>query len=251
MSQTSNRPSNLQTLSDSVWDDNLKIAHWKTKVPLDGFVDVFMDLLFYINTYTSGTPITVEWNKNLPCYDSTCDTQVLKAFTDLPKDLPFVYGSLTAARTSFRPWLGPKNTSAFHVPGMEFFATAGEYKNETEWRNPAGWIRQIIPKGDQLPKFLDAIEKICNDVHKDLPAESIIEEDDSLDGRITLSHKGVHFAGMQYGFSGGHGVWEDELDLKRSLLSLSSPLSLSLSQTHRSSRITLIQTFVRICRMGP
>jgi hypothetical protein len=77
-------------------------------------------LLFYINTCTPGTPITVEWNKELPCYDSTCDTQVLKAFTDLPKDLPFVYGSLTAARTSFRPWLGPKNTPAFHITGMEF-----------------------------------------------------------------------------------------------------------------------------------
>ena len=103
-----------------------------TKVPSDVFVDTFMDLVFYINTCPSGTPITVEWNKNLPCYDSTCDTQVLKEFTDLPKDLPFVYGSLTVSHTSFRPWLGPKNTSAFHVPGMEFFATTGEYKNETE-----------------------------------------------------------------------------------------------------------------------
>jgi hypothetical protein len=126
-----------------------------------GFVDAFTDLLFDINASPPGTPITVEWNSNRPRYDSTCDTQVFKAFTDLPKDLPFVYGSLTVSRTSFRPWLGPKNTAAFHVPGMEFFATTGEYKNETEWRNPAGrWLRQIIPKGDQLPKFLDEYEKI-------------------------------------------------------------------------------------------
>jgi hypothetical protein len=89
---------------------------------------------------------------------------------------------------------------------MEFFATTGEYKNETEWRNPAGgWLRQIIPKGDQLPKFLDEYEKICNDLNKDLPAESIIE-DDSLDGRITLSPKGVHFSATQYGFTDEHGL---------------------------------------------
>ena len=95
---------------------------------------------------------------------------------------------------------------------MEFFATTGEYKNETEWRNPAGgWLRQIIPKGDQLPKFLDDYEKIYNDLNKHLPAESIIE-DDYLDGRITLSHKGVHFAETQYRISDGHGFWEDELD---------------------------------------
>ena len=81
-----------------------------TKFAPNGFMDAFSDLLFDINTCPPGTPITVEWDPNLPRYDSTCDTQVFKAFTDLPKDLPFVYGSLTASRTSFRPWLGPKNT---------------------------------------------------------------------------------------------------------------------------------------------
>ncbi len=101
-------------------------------VPSAGFVDAFMDLVLYINTCPPGTPITVEWNKNLPRYVSTGESQVFKAFTDLPNDLPFAYGSLTASHTSLRPWLGPKNTSAFHVPGMEFFATTGEYKNETE-----------------------------------------------------------------------------------------------------------------------
>jgi len=73
-----------------------------TKFPSNGFMDAFSDLLFDINTCPPGTPITVEWDPNLPRYDSTCDTQVFKAFTDLPKDLPFVYGSLTASRT-FRP----------------------------------------------------------------------------------------------------------------------------------------------------
>jgi hypothetical protein len=178
-----------------------------------GFVDAFTDLLFDIHACPTGTPITVEWNSNRPRYDSTCDTQVFKAFTDLPKDLPFVYGSLTVSRTSFRPWLGPKNTEAFLVPGMGFFATTGEYKNETECRNPAvRWIWQIIPKGDQIPKFLDEIAKICYEENKDLPAESIFE-DDSFDGCLTLSTKGVHFAETQYADDDwvATGFKEDEL----------------------------------------
>jgi hypothetical protein len=185
-----------------------------SKVRSDGFVDAFMDLVSYINTCPPGTQVTVEWNKNLPRYVSNGESQVFKAFTDLPRDLPFAYGSLTASRTTLRPWLGPKNTSAFHVPGMEFFATTGEYKNETEWRNPAdAWFRQIIPKEDQLPKFLDELEKICNDLAEDhdLPSEDIVE-DDSLDGRITLSHKGVHFAETQYAYGWvATGFKEDEL----------------------------------------
>ncbi len=103
----------------------------------------WLDVFIYINTSPPRTPITIEWNKNLPLCGSTCDIQEFKAFTDLPNDLPFV-GSLTASRTSF----GPKNTFTFDVPGMEFFATTGEYQKETEWRNPAGtWSGQIIPKG--------------------------------------------------------------------------------------------------------
>ena len=195
----------VETVEVLQYGNNL-IKKETTKFAPNGFVDAFTDLLFDINACPPGTPITVEWNPNLPRYDSTYDTQVFKAFSDLPKDLPFVYGSLTVSRTSFRPWLGPTNTAAFHVPGMEFFATTGEYKNESEWRNPAGrWLRQIIPKGDQLPKFLDEYEKICNDLNKDLPAESIIE-DDTLDGRITLSPKGVHFSATQCGFTDEHGL---------------------------------------------
>ena len=212
-----------QAFTDVTWDqekvswDSLAsfFSEKRVKVvPSDVFVDAFMDLVLHINTCPPGTPITVEWNPNLPRYDSTCDTQRFKAFTDLPKDLPFVYGSLTVSRTSFRPWLGPKNTAAFHVPGMEFFATTGEYKNETEWRNPAGrWLRQVIPKGDQLHKFLDEYENIYI---KDLPGHAYNFVEDAFDGRITMSHKGVHFAETQYGFSfefsEGHGFWEDELD---------------------------------------
>ena len=58
----------------------------ETKVPSDGFVDAFMDLVFYINTCPPGTQVTVEWNKNLPRYVSNDQSQVFKAFTDLPKD---------------------------------------------------------------------------------------------------------------------------------------------------------------------
>jgi hypothetical protein len=38
----------------------------ETKVPSDGFVDAFMDLVLYINTCPPGTPVTVEWNKTFP-----------------------------------------------------------------------------------------------------------------------------------------------------------------------------------------
>ena len=72
--------------------------------------------------------------------------------------------------------------------------------------NPAGaWLRQIIPKGDQIPKFLDEYEEICIERNEDLPAESIFE-DDSLDGRVTLSHEGVHFVSTLYRDSGNDGV---------------------------------------------
>jgi hypothetical protein len=36
--------------------------------------------------------------------------------------------------------------------------------------------------------------------------------DDSLDGHITVSHKGIHFPETKYGFSEGHVFWEDEVD---------------------------------------
>jgi hypothetical protein len=104
---------------------------------------------------------------------------------------------------------------------MEFFATTGEYKNETDWRNPeGGWLRQIIPKGDQLPKYLDEYEKVCIDLNKDLPGYAYNFEEDFFDGRFTMSHKGVHYAETlscfsdgHGGFSEGHGFWEGALDI--------------------------------------
>jgi hypothetical protein len=123
-------PDIRQSFTFVTWDQIGKT--WLFTEPSDGFIDVFMDFLLYINTCPSGTPITVEWVKNLPSYVFTCDIQGFKTFTDLPKDLPFTYDSMTVSRTSFRSWIGPKNTTSFHVPGMEFFTTTGVYKNEKE-----------------------------------------------------------------------------------------------------------------------
>ena len=98
---------------------------------------------------SSRTPITVMWNKHLPHFDSTLEDedQDFKVFTFFPDDLPYNYGSLTAMRTSVRPWVG-RSGVALEVPDLEFFATTGEYKDEQEWRNPEGtWFRQIIPQG--------------------------------------------------------------------------------------------------------
>ena len=51
---------------------------------------------------------------------------------------------------------------------------------------------------------------------KDCPGYDIHNEDDSLDGRITVSHKGVHFVSTLYRYSGygvePMGFEEDELD---------------------------------------
>jgi hypothetical protein len=56
---------------------------------------------------------------------------------------------------------------------------------------------------------VDEYEKIYI---KDLPGHAYNFVDDAFDGRITVSHNGVHYAETQYGFSEGHGFWEDELD---------------------------------------
>jgi hypothetical protein len=97
---------------------------------------------------------------------------------------------------------------------MEFFATSGVYKDEMEWRNPAGtWLRQIIPKGNQISKFLDEYEKLCNESNTDIPGYDYHNEDDSFDGRITLSHNGVHCALTLYSPLGTPiGFEEDELN---------------------------------------
>jgi hypothetical protein len=65
--------------------------------------------------------------------------------------------------------------------------------DEKEWRNPEGsWFRQIIPTGWQLLNLLKEIQKECNELNKDvLDYDS---QDDSIEGRLTLSSKGIHFA---------------------------------------------------------
>ena len=73
----------LRTLSKSCWsflnrpDIRTAFTGWilntdgetyDLKEPSDGFVDAFIDLMLYINTFPPGTPVNVEWNKNLSCY---------------------------------------------------------------------------------------------------------------------------------------------------------------------------------------
>ena len=82
---------------------------------------------------------------------------------------------------------------AFHIPGLEFFAITVTDKNNSEWRNPAGtWFRQVIPTGCQLLNLFDEIKKECIEANKDDPNYDY--QDDSLDGFITWSPMGVHFA---------------------------------------------------------
>ena len=101
----------------------------------EDFIDTFEYLVININIMSPRTPITVMWNKRLPRFDSTLEDQEFKEFTVLPDDLPYNYGSLTAMYRSLRPWVG-RTPLALEVPGLEFFATTGEYKDEKEWRNP-------------------------------------------------------------------------------------------------------------------
>ena len=152
-----------------------------------------MSLLINITIMMSRTPITIMWNKHLPCFDSTFEDQEFKVFTVFPDDLPYNYGSLTAIHTSFRPWIG-RTQYTLDVPGLEFFSTTGEYKEETECRNPEGkWFRQIIPQGSQLTHFLDEIKKICIEDeiqktciedNKDHPDYDYALQDDSLEGSL-------------------------------------------------------------------
>jgi hypothetical protein len=105
------------------------------------------------------------------------------------------------------------------------------YKNETEWRNPAGtWLRQIIPKGNLIPKFLDEYEKICNEINEDVPGYDYHNEGDSLDGRITLSHKGVHFAETLY-FCSGNGGDPRDFDEDELYIDLNQRLTQALQST--------------------
>ncbi len=72
----------------------------KPDVP-ERFIDAFHDLQVQINFLPPRVPVTIVWNWHLPRFDSTREDQEFKAFSDLPSDLPFRYGSLTVLRTSF------------------------------------------------------------------------------------------------------------------------------------------------------
>ena len=59
-----------------------------------------------------------------------------------------------------------RNTHAFDIPRLEFFAITGTYKFNSEWRNPPGtWFRQIIPTGSQLIHLLKEIQNKCIDLN--------------------------------------------------------------------------------------
>ena len=87
-------PDIRQVFTFETWDQIGKTFH--STEPSDGFIDTFMDLLLCLNTCPSGTPITVEWNKNLPCCVFTCDIQGFKVFTDF------------AERPSIHLWLSDR-----------------------------------------------------------------------------------------------------------------------------------------------
>ena len=82
---------------------------------------------------------------------------------------------------------------AFDVPGLEFFATTGEYQHECKWRNPTGTcFRQIIPTDTQLIHLMQEIQNKYIAINTHVPEYDY--EDDSLEGRIGLFDKGVHLA---------------------------------------------------------
>jgi hypothetical protein len=73
-----------------------------------------------------------------------------------------------------------------------------------------------MPKGNQIPKFLEEYERLCNESNADIPGYDYHNLDDSFYGRFTLSHKGVHFASTLCSLAGNGGVpigfEEDEFD---------------------------------------
>ncbi len=56
------------------------------------------------------------------------------------------------------------------------------------------WFCQIIPTGCQLLNLFDVLKKKCIELNKDDPAYDYDHHDDSLDGCIRWSPRGVHFA---------------------------------------------------------
>jgi hypothetical protein len=103
----------------------------KPDVP-ERFIDTFEDLLCHINFLPSRVPVTIVWNWHSPRFDSTCEDQEYKLFAELLLDLPFRYGSLTVMHTSCRPWIGSDRIPTFAVPGLEFFASTGKDRFNSE-----------------------------------------------------------------------------------------------------------------------
>ena len=134
--QTSNRSYWSFCTKDNIrysFNHGSKDANGKKPDVPERFIDAFEDLVAHINFLTPRVPVVIVWNWHLPRFDSTCGDQEFKDFSDLPSDLPFRYGSLTALRTSFRPWIGSDRMPAFDIPGMEFCATTGKNRFNSEW----------------------------------------------------------------------------------------------------------------------
>ncbi len=58
--------------------------------------------------------------------------------------------------------------------------------------NKQQWFRQIIPTGCQLLNLFEELKKACIEDNKDNPNYDSDLQDDSFDGRLTWSPKGVH-----------------------------------------------------------
>jgi len=81
------------------------------------------------------------------------------------------------------------------------------------------WFRQIILSGCQLSKFLEEIEKKCNDLNKHRLDYDYQEVDDFLDGRISVSLEGVHYVPQLYNQYGSPTDFEEgEFDTSTKVL---------------------------------
>jgi hypothetical protein len=84
---------------------------------------------------------------------------------------------------------------------MEFFATTGEYKNETgcqTWQ--ARGSGRLYRKVANCPKFLN-LRKYAMISIRIFLITTTTTIDDSFDGLITVSPKGVHFVPTLYGYA--------------------------------------------------
>ena len=86
--------------------------------------------------------------------------------------------------------LVPKTRTLSVFPEWNSSILRGSVKQRRndEDRKSYGSYRKV----DQLPTFLEEIEKISDDLNKDYLDYDYQEKDDSFDGRITRSLKGLH-----------------------------------------------------------